>query len=109
MKSFKRLLLLSSLATAVTLFAADVLTHRVEQKNREFITKEITLKPGEKIEFCNSDDVTHNVFSKSAVNPFNLKTQKPGESTVIEFTQEGVTDVRCAIHPAMKLKITVKQ
>jgi plastocyanin len=109
MKSLQRFLLVSPLIAAVTLFAADALTHRVEQKNREFLTKEITLKPGEKIEFCNSDDVTHNVFSKSAANPFNLKTQKPGESTVIEFKQEGVTEVRCAIHPAMKLKITVKQ
>jgi plastocyanin len=95
-------------ALVTTLFAQDVVPQRVEQKNREFNVKEITLRPGGKLEFCNVDDVTHNVFSRSKVNAFTIKTQLPGSSSVVEFKEEGVTEVRCAIHPAMKLIVTVK-
>jgi len=96
-------------ASASLLFAADEpKNHRIEQKNREFSIVEITIKPGEQLEFCNLDDVTHNVFSKSATNAFNLKTQKPGSSSAVEFKEIGTTEVRCAIHPAMKLIVHVK-
>ena len=109
MKVSSRLRLVLLLASVTVVLAQDVSApRRVEQKNREFIVKEITIKPGEKIEFCNADDVTHNVFSRSKVNPFTIKTQMPGTSSVVEFKEEGVTEVRCAIHPAMKLIVTVK-
>ena len=109
MKLNRILILALASASASFLFAADeVKSHRIEQKNREFSTVENTIKPGEQIEFCNADDVTHNVFSKSAVNAFNLKTQKPGSTSVVEFNQVGITEVRCAIHPAMKLIVHVK-
>jgi plastocyanin len=104
-----RLPLTFGLLAVTALLAQDVpSTVRVEQKGREFSTKELTVRRGTKVEFCNSDDVTHNVFSKSAVNPFNIKTQLPGNSSVVEFKDEGVTEVRCAIHPTMKLIVTVK-
>jgi cytochrome c peroxidase len=64
---------------------------------------------GERVEFCNADDVTHNAFSRSNANAFNIKTQMPGASSVVEFTTVGVTEVRGAIHPAMKLIVTVKE
>jgi plastocyanin len=92
------------------LFAQDnPPAHKVEQKGRAFSTTEIVIRPGERIEFCNSDDVTHNVFSKSAANAFNIKTQMPGNSSVIEFKNEGSTEVRCAIHPTMKLMVHVRK
>ena len=84
-------------------------SHKVEQKSREFSTKEITIRCGERIEFCNVDEVTHNVFSKSATNAFNIKTQMPGSSSVVEFKNEGSTEVRCAIHPTMKLIVHVRK
>lgn len=95
--------------TTTLLLAQDAAKpHRVEQKNREFSTQTIQLKPGESIEFCNVDDVMHNVFSRSPANAFKIKTQSPGQTTVVEFNEVGVTEVRCAIHPTMKLIVTVK-
>jgi plastocyanin len=92
------------------LFAQDTVpTHKVEQKSREFSTKEITIRCGDRIEFCNSDEVAHNVFSKSAANAFNIKTQMPGNSSFVEFKNEGSTEVRCAIHPTMKLLVHVRK
>ena len=107
----KRLALTIIIATA-TLSAGDNPagdTHKIDQKNREFSETEITIKPGEKVVFKNADDVTHNVFSNSKVNPFAIKIQAPGSSSVIAFADEGVTDVRCAIHPKMKLRVIVKK
>jgi plastocyanin len=96
--------------SAALLFAQDAgPAHKVEQKDRGFSTKEITIRLGDRIEFCNTDDVTHNVFSKSAANAFNIKTQMPGSSSTVEFKTEGSTEVRCAIHPTMKLIVHVRK
>lgn len=82
---------------------------KVEQKDREFSKTEVVLKPGDRLVFTNCDSVTHNVFSNSKVNPFTIKVQKPGEASSVEFKDEGVTEVRCAIHPKMKIVVTVKK
>ena len=81
----------------------------IKQNDRTFSTNEITIHPGEKIVFKNEDEVTHNVFSVSKANPFTIKVQKPGESSTVDFNEEGVTEVRCAIHPKMKIIVTVKK
>src|SRR5256885_4983955 len=82
-------------ASLTVLFAQDTgSAHRIEQKNRDFSVKELTVQRGAKVEFCNVDEVTHNVFSKSAVNAFNIKTQMPGSSSIVEFKDVGVTEVR---------------
>jgi plastocyanin len=81
----------------------------INQKNREFSVTEITLKPGENLVFKNDDEITHNVFSTSKANAFTIKVQPPGGSSTVQFKEEGVTDVRCAIHPKMKLIVTVKK
>ena len=83
--------------------------HVVQQQDREFFQTEITIKPGDTLVFTNCDAVTHNVFSKSDANPFTIKVQKPGEATPVEFKDEGVTEVRCAIHPKMKITVTVRK
>jgi len=93
----------------LTLLAAEKTDHPVDQKDKDFSKTEITIKPGDSLTFKNSDSVTHNVFSNSKVNPFTIKIQKPGESSTIEFKDAGVTEVRCAIHPKMKIVVTVKE
>lgn len=89
--------------------AGEPVEHTITQKDKEFSKTEITIKPGEKIVFDNKDNVTHNVFSNSKINPFHIKIQQPGSSSTVPFESEGVTEVRCAIHPKMKLLVTVKK
>lgn len=102
-------LLLSVILIAILpAFAGEPGEHPVDQKNKEFSQTEIAIKPGEKLVFNNGDTVTHNVFSNSKVNPFHIKIQQPGSSSTVQFENEGVTEVRCAIHPKMKLMVTVK-
>lgn len=106
----KQFLIGASVTCAAALVLAQAVgEHPVDQKDKEFSQVEITVKPGEKVVFKNSDSVTHNVFSNSKINPFTIKVQKPGESSTVEFKDEGVTEVRCAIHPKMKLTVTVKK
>ena len=82
-------------------------SHTVSQKDKSFSAAEMVVKVGDSVEFKNDDDVSHNVFSVSKEQPFNTKVQKPGTSAAVTFATEGTIEVRCAIHPGMKLLIKV--
>jgi plastocyanin len=104
-KTFITLLVLSA-----QLLAGDLPNDAVvSQKDHDFSVNEITVKPGQKIVFKNDDTVAHNAFSSSPGHEFDLETQKPGEQASISFDTEGDVEVRCAIHPKMKMVIHVKK
>jgi plastocyanin len=109
-------------ARALTILALSVLTlsalsvsrvvsagekHVVTQKGKSFSVTQLKVKVGDVVEFKNDDDVSHNVFSVSKIQPFNTKMQTPGSEAAVTFTNEGTVEVRCAIHPGMKLQIQV--
>lgn len=81
----------------------------VGQRDKKFSEATVNIRPGDKVVFVNLDEVTHNVYSTSPGNEFDLKVQRPGRSTGVTFSAEGVADVRCAIHPKMKLTVVVKR
>ncbi|MBI1243616.1 MAG: methylamine utilization protein [Alphaproteobacteria bacterium] len=87
-------------------FAAG--THTVVQSEKKFSEAELTIAKGDTLVFKNEDPFTHNVYSQSPGIAFELKVQKPGESSDIKFDREGSGEIRCAIHPQMKMKLTVK-
>jgi plastocyanin len=92
---------------AVALVVAPLAPVVVGQKGKKFSQSEVTVKVGEKLVFNNDDDVTHNVFSAAPGFAFNVVAMKPGANHEVAFTKTGSFDVRCAFHPAMKVKITV--
>jgi plastocyanin len=98
--------LLAPLCLAGSSMAAE---HVVVQKNKAFSVAEITIKRGDTISFKNEDDVAHNAFSTSKEFSFNLNMQLPKVSTSVVFENEGTIEVRCVIHPAMKLIVNVKR
>jgi plastocyanin len=84
-------------------------TYTVVQKNKTFSTATLKIKVGDSILFKNAEkDVSHNVFSAGPLNPFDLKIQTPGTSPDFKFKAPGVTEVECAIHTTMKLKVIVE-
>jgi plastocyanin len=87
---------------------ASEAAHTVGQKGKQFSEAKLVLRRGETIRFVNDDSVTHNVFSKSEVAPFNLKLQPPGAKQDVRFERPGTAVVRCAIHPMMRLEVTVE-
>lgn len=83
--------------------------HVITQKDRTFSVEAITIKPGDSLTFKNSDDVTHNVFSLTPGMEFDLRRQAPGGTSTVPFAKEGVAEIRCSIHPKMKVLVTVKK
>jgi plastocyanin len=96
---------IGALLTAISVAQAS--EFRIAQKNQEFSQKEISIKVGDTIVFANEDNVAHNVFSASENFEFDSMMQDVGKSSSVRFTKVGVFDIRCAIHPKMKLKVTV--
>jgi plastocyanin len=96
--------LITGLFATVPLEAAD---HKIDQKDRSFSQTEVTVKPGDTVTFHNSDDVTHNVFSMTTGMEFEIRRQTPGASSTVPFPKEGTSEVRCSIHPKMKLIVHV--
>ena len=94
---------------ALTVFSVNAKDHKISQKDKKFDKTEIVVAPGDTISFHNEEkDITHNVYSLGPKNPFELKTQAPGEKSPVTFKEVGETEVECAIHPGMKLKVKVK-
>jgi plastocyanin len=89
--------------------AALAASHTINQKGRVFSAETLTIKKGEAITFVNDDNVPHNIISTSKGNEFNLGSQPPGASTDVTFKEPGEALVICAIHPRMKLTVTVTE
>lgn len=87
---------------------ANATNHMVEQKGGAFAPGTLSVKLNDTVVFVNNDKVTHNVYSRSAGNEFRVSAQKPGEKTAIKFDSKGEIDVRCAMHPKMRLTINVE-
>lgn len=82
-------------------------TQVVHQQGRTFSSDNLTVKKGEPVTFLNDDSVPHNIMSTSKGNEFNLGSQSPGSSTDVTFKEAGEVAVICAIHPRMKMKVSV--
>ncbi|AZO78248.1 MULTISPECIES: plastocyanin/azurin family copper-binding protein [unclassified Bosea (in: a-proteobacteria)] len=107
MKRFPAILLAVVCAGAIPSFAGAT-EFRVTQKGQQFNPRTLAIKAGDEVVFVNDDSGTHNVFSESATNSFDLKAQRPGASTRVAFPKAGKVDVRCAIHPSMRMTIDVE-
>lgn len=79
----------------------------IEEENK---IEELELKLGDKINFLNRDEVSHNVNGKiDGEKEFDVKLQRPGikNDKIIELTKKGEYEIQCAIHPKMKIKLKV--
>ncbi len=79
----------------------------VAQKNKAFSTAALTIHVGDKVTFRNDDAFVHNIFSLTDAMPFDLGTAPQGQAKSIAFTKVGKFEIECAIHPEMKLIVTV--
>lgn len=86
-------------------FAAE---YEVGQKSQAFTVNELTIKQGDVVKFINQDEIFHNVFSLSDSKMFDLGSFPLGEHREVVFEEKGDVEVECAIHPDMKMKITVE-
>ena len=86
---------------------AQAANQEVSQKDKTFSVASLKIRAGDKVVFKNDDEITHNVFSMTKGNEFNLRAQAPHTSSTVTFATEGVVEIRCAFHTRMKLVIVV--
>jgi plastocyanin len=70
----------------------------------------IKVKAGDKIVFANRDIGAHNINGTAGSETiFDFGLQPPGQPNdrSFDFKKKGEFEVRCAIHPKMKLKVVV--
>ena len=98
--------LLASLALASAALAAD--TVNVSQQNRKFTPDVIQVARGTTVHIVNDDKVTHHIYIDSPTMKFDSGEQPVGKSVDVLFDRDGSFTVRCAIHPTMRLAVTVQ-
>jgi len=100
-------LALASLSIVLAAFAQAANLY-ITQRGIRFSQTDVTVKVGDRIQYQNEDDVTHNLMVTGPDgDPENQGLQKPGATVSKTFTSEGTFEVRCAIHPRMKMIVTV--
>ena len=75
----------------------------MDQQSKQFIPNVLLVRPGQPVEFRNSEDMPHNVSVTrrgSGTEVFNVGTE-PGDKHVYKFERTGQFDVLCDMHPGM--------
>ena len=102
----RSVLALAGFLVAATSVASGA-NHSVGQRLQLFSPGTLKVKAGDTVVFKNDDKVTHHVYSLTAGQEFNLKTQVAGEDVSHVFPKKGRVDIRCGLHAGMRLVITV--
>ena len=79
-------------------------TNTIVQKGRRFLPAEITIRKGETLTVTNDDEFIHQIYSEGL---FDTEEKRPGQNIVESFPRSGTFEVRCHIHPKMKLMVRV--
>jgi len=77
---------------------------RMDQKNLAFVPHVLPVVVGTTVDFTNSDDVLHNVFSPDkCADKFNLGSWPKGQSKSFTFKEPGcAATLLCNVHPEME-------
>jgi plastocyanin len=79
----------------------------VTQKEKTFLPATIEIRVGQALEIVNEDTTLHNAYCSAGDFKYNSGPQQPGSKSTLTFTAPGAYEVRCAIHPKMRLAVTV--
>ena len=79
----------------------------MDQRNRMFIPHVLPVQTGTSVQFPNSDDVRHHVYSFSAAKTFQLPLYKGTPANPEVFDRAGVATLGCNIHDQMSAFIVV--
>jgi plastocyanin len=105
----KILLLALGLLLPFSSSSALAAEHVVGQKDKEFTVSKLKIKVGDVVVFRNDDPFFHNIYSLSDNQFFDVGSSRQGTEKKVPFKKEGIVEVECAIHPAMKMVIEVSK
>ncbi len=80
---------------------------KIDQRNLMFFPRVLPIQVGTVVDFPNSDNLFHNVFSYSQAKDFDLGRYPTGESRSVVFDRPGIVRVYCDIHAHMNATILV--
>jgi plastocyanin len=80
---------------------------RLDQRSERFVPHVLAVTAGTTVDFPNSDQTYHNVFSLSKTRPFDLGRYAGGRSKSVLFDRPGIVRVFCDIHSHMNAWILV--
>jgi plastocyanin len=100
---------LAAIAIATTPVLGEAAEHVVSQQGKAFTPEVVEAKVGDTLAFHNDDKVGHTIYSETPGFEFEIGKQQPGEDDVITLDEAGEFEVRCAIHPRMRLKVVVSE
>ena len=84
--------------------------HRIaymDQRNRTFVPHVLPVQTGTWVEFPNSDNIRHQVYSTSPAKRFQLPLYTGKPAFPVQFDKPGVVELGCNIHPEMSAFIVV--
>ena len=90
--------------TSAPAWAADS-AHTIVQSGRAFHPAEVTINKGETVTFTNDDSFIHQIYVDGL---FDSSEKAPGENLTETFPGTGTFQVRCHIHPTMRMSVHVK-
>lgn len=73
----------------------------MDQVNKLFKPDVLVIQKGDFVDFPNSDNIRHHVYSFSSVNPFELKLYSGRPEAPLQFNKAGVAVLGCNIHDSM--------
>ena len=79
----------------------------IDQRDETFVPHVLAVSTGTTVDFPNSDEIYHNVFSLSQVRSFDLGRYAAGKSKAVVFDRPGVVRVFCDIHSHMSAFVLV--
>lgn len=79
----------------------------MDQVNRQFVPHVLPIQTGTWVEFPNSDQIVHQIFSDSAIRRFSSPLYVGKPARPIQFPTSGVAQIGCTIHEEMRGYIVV--
>ncbi|EMR13153.1 plastocyanin/azurin family domain-containing protein [Methylophaga lonarensis MPL] len=75
--------------------------HIIDQVNKAFVPEFLVIKAGDEIDFPNSDNIRHHVYSFSEAKTFELRLYADRPERPVDFPNPGVVLIGCNIHDSM--------
>ena len=82
-------------------------TFQMMTRGKTVVPHVLAVPAGSTIEFPNDDPISHNLFSLSPSNTFDLGLYRKGAGKAHKFDTPGVVNVYCNVHPTMSAVVHV--
>lgn len=105
MRARLRACLLLMLLPAAVLAQEPGMRHRVVMEAMRFEPAQLSLKPGDVVEWVNKDAFPH---TATAPGKFDTGEIAPGSSKSLRIVGKGTLEYICALHPTMKAQLILK-